>query len=102
MLLQHNIKKTSEIRNAFHDMLAEEMSPEQTKNVTIALNKFVKKNPTAFETPQDLGNAKRLIRVIQRAKDEITIINLIADFSNLIIDSEDYSKELEEILGFVS
>lgn len=101
-MIPSNKNELRSIKDAFSDMLMEELSSEQTKNVVVALRKFVKKNPEAFETAEDLNSAKKLIKVISRAQDEVTAINLIADFSNQIADSEKYSKELEEILGYVS
>jgi hypothetical protein len=101
MIVSHNIDSRNAIQEAFQNMLAEEAAPEQVKNIVRDLKAFIKKNHDAFESGEELKNANRLVKVIQKSNDEINIINLIADFSNLVTNSEKYSKEFEKILGYI-
>lgn len=102
MIPQYNKTEMSSIKNAFREMLEEELSTEQNKNITALLTTFIKKNADAFASNDEIDKAKKIVKTISKMKDEINVINMIADFSNLLIDSNKYVNELDAVINLVS
>jgi predicted Zn-dependent peptidase len=89
------------IREAMFEMLQEEKFQQTAKAVAAEIGKFVKKNSSEFKDEESLKSAKKLTKLAVDASDAASIVNLIADLSNLLTDSATFSKQLEKIMNMI-
>jgi hypothetical protein len=83
------------------DNLVMEDSNGLRKKLKDVLLKFIKDNSKDFKNSKAIKEGKVIAMQILNTTDDINVINLIADFSNLLKDSSVHADKLEEFMALV-